>query len=99
MIFRIEPGGRYRPAESILARNIGDEILIVRTHERGAAEEGAGFCLDGVGKLIRLLLDGEHTVQQVIDQVVEEFEASEEQVAADVFAFLDQLASEGIISD
>ena len=79
-------------------REMGGEIIIVPAHRGISAQEDALFTLADTGKLIWSLLDGSHTVQQVIDHVCEQYEAQEDQVALDVVAFLEELAVRGMIT-
>lgn len=54
--------------------------------------------LNPVGSLIYKLLDGEHTVEQIIAAVVDEFDTTPDQASADVRQFLEELEAEGMLA-
>ena len=99
MILDIKNEGKYRQSENVIAREYGEDIYIVRKHSDLSMEEDAGFILEGVGKVIWNLLDGTNTVQSLIEQVSLEYDATEDEIAVDVVDFLDQLATQGMISE
>ena len=98
MILEIETEGKYRHSDDVIAREIGEDIFIVRTHNDSSMEEDAGFVLEGVGRVVWNLLDGTNTVLTIIEQVSLEYEAPVAEIKADVVTFLDQLATQGMIS-
>ena len=53
--------------------------------------------LNPVGIKVFSLLDGQHSTEAIVREIVEEFEISEGEAAADVTAFLDQLAANGML--
>ena len=99
MILDIKNEGKYRQSENVIAREYGEDIYIVRKQSDPSLEEDAGFILEGVGKVIWTLLDGTNTVQSLIEQVSLEYDATEDEIAVDVVDFLDQLATQGMISE
>ena len=54
--------------------------------------------LNPVGSFIYAMLDGEHTVQQIVDRVVDEFDVTPDQALADTDEFLDSLEAEGMLA-
>jgi hypothetical protein len=99
MILEIKTEGKYRHSDSVISREIEEDIFLVRTHNDSSMEEDAGFVLEGVGKVVWNLLDGTNTVAHVIKQVSRQYEAPEAEIATDVVTFLDQLATQGMISE
>ncbi|MCP4009475.1 MAG: PqqD family protein [Proteobacteria bacterium] len=99
MIREIKIGEKYQRSEQILFKVLeGETILVPVNSQNGSANQDALFTLANSGALIWSLLDGTHTVQQLIEQVVEEYDAPEGQVRQDVITFLENLAVRGMIS-
>jgi len=55
--------------------------------------------LNPVGTKIYSLLDGQHTVEEIVAAVVEEFDVAESQARADVEQFLATLEAEGMLAE
>ncbi len=99
MIREIEIGEKYQRSEQVLFKVLeGETILVPVNAQNGSANQDALFTLANSGTLIWSLLDGTNTVQQLIEQVVEEYDAPEGQVRQDVIRFLENLAARGMIS-
>ena len=75
-------------------RPIGDEGGLVVLP--GKAEVKV---LNPAAIMIYGLLDGEHSVEQIADQVTGDFDVSRETAMTDLHAFLDELASHGMLTD
>ena len=54
--------------------------------------------LNPVGSVIYAMLDGEHTVQQIVDRIVDEFDVTPDQALTDTDEFLDSLEAEGMLA-
>ncbi len=54
--------------------------------------------INEVGGKIWSLIDGRRTVAQIVDGILQEYEAPREQVEADVIAFLEQMMEYGLVS-
>ena len=98
MIFEINIDGKYRHSDSLVFKETDGEITIIPEHSGVAVEEDALLTLSGTGALIWSLLDGTHTVQQIIEQVVDHYDAPQEQVRMDTVAFLQELAVRKMIA-
>jgi hypothetical protein len=82
--------------ESIVARRIGDEFILVPIHQK-AGEVDSIYTLNEVGALVWDLLDGQTPLGQIRDAIVEEFEVGREEAEADLLAFVGQLQSVGAV--
>ncbi|MCS6908710.1 MAG: PqqD family protein [Anaerolineales bacterium] len=51
-----------------------------------------------VGAFILRLIDGQHTVRQIIESVYSAYAAPLEQIEEDVVAFFEQLSAQGVIT-
>ena len=71
--------------ENVAWRIIGDEAVLL------SAEDSSVHSLDAVGTRIWELCDGEKTVNEIIDQVVEEFKVDRDTAAKDVVEFIEEL--------
>lgn len=100
MIPDIKYDRRYQRSEEVLFREIDGEIIIVPVNSKMiSAKEDALFTLTDTGRLIWNQLDGTNTVQQLIDNLCQEYDAPQEQVSKDVVTFLEQLAVRGMIKN
>lgn len=99
MILEIKMGGKYRHADDLVNKEVDEEIFIVLADRGISAEESVLFTLTDSGRLIWQLLDGTNSVQQVIEQVLQHYDAAEGEVTQDVVAFLEELAVRGMITE
>ena len=58
---------------------------------------GNYFSLTDVGARIWELCDGEHTLDEIADELAREYEAAPETIRADAHDLLDELAEEGLL--
>ena len=82
--------------DKVVSRKIADELILVPIRQSVADMESL-YTLNDVGARVYELIDGERTVSQIRDAIVEEFEVEKEQAEADVMEFLKQLVSVGSI--
>ncbi len=75
----------------VIWRELEDGVVIVSP---GA---GAVRVLNGVGADIWRLLDGTSTMAQIEESMLERYAVSEEQLAADMERFLDELHARGLL--
>jgi len=75
-------------------RAIGDEGGLVVQATASAVQ-----VLNPVGSTIFALLDGQHSVAQIVEAVVREYDVSEEVARRDVGVFLDELAEKGLLEE
>jgi hypothetical protein len=76
---------------SIVSRQIAGEFILVPIRQKADDVESI-YTLNEVAGRIWELLDGERRVVEVRDLLASEFEASPEEVEADLIEFLQQLA-------
>ena len=88
---------RYIRDESVVARLVGQEFLLVPTRAN-AAELDNIYVLNEVAGRIWELLDGQRTVSEICDAIVNEFDVERQQVEKDVIEFLDALRDVQIIT-
>jgi hypothetical protein len=74
-------------------RSIGDEGGLVVLPAKAEVK-----VLNPVGTIVYGLLDGKHSVDEIVSAVVAEFEVKEEDARRDVEAFLEELDSEGLLA-
>ena len=79
-----------------VTRRIAGETIIVPVC-RTVADLGAIYSLNEVASLIWQLIDAPTPVEVVVARIGEEFDVSPDQAAADVTAFLDELAGLGLV--
>ena len=85
---------RPRRVQECSFRAIGDEGGLVVLPGRSEVK-----VLNPAAILVFSLLDGEHTTDDIVAKVVEQFDVSEDVARADIEAFVGQLREHGMISD
>jgi hypothetical protein len=82
-----------RPARSprVLAQQADGATVLL------SLDEGTYFRLNEVGALIWDLCDGDHTVGEIVDAISAEYDASLDQVGADVISLVEELSSERLL--
>jgi len=73
-------------------RQIGDEGGLVVLSDKAEVK-----VLNPVGIKIFSMLDGNHTGEEIVSAVMDEFEIAEEQARQDLAAFLDELGRNGML--
>jgi hypothetical protein len=73
-------------------RKIADETILVPIKQK-VGDLGCLYSLNATAARIWELLDGTRDLQSIRDILIEEFEATEEQVTRDLVAFVEKLSS------
>jgi hypothetical protein len=85
--------GRLRTAESVIYAILDGEGVLLDTHS------GVYFGLDAVGTRIWELLGPGATQEEIVRQLLDEYDVDELQLAPDVEDFLQTLASKALIME
>ena len=83
---------RYRKSPDLVFRQIADEYVLVPIHHHVADLE-AVYTLEGAGARIWELLDGERDGYAILQEILNEYDISEEEARADLIEFLEDLLS------
>ena len=89
----IEPHKIYITSEDVVARQIEDEFLLVPIASGIGDMEDALYTLNETGRLIWQKLDGIKTVNTIIDELMEEFDAPRQTISTDVCGILTELVN------
>jgi hypothetical protein len=87
---------KFRKKESIANRHIADESFLVPICGQPEDMQKV-FILNSLADFIWQHLDGEHTLQQLIHAVGEQFEVDAEQARADTVEFVEQLLEQNLL--
>lgn len=91
-------GAVYRHGKDIVLRKVAGQVLLVPI--RGTiAEMEELFVLEGVGGVVWDMLDGRHTLDEVIDGVANAHEVARDQAVTDVAEFIGTLVAAGLIEE
>jgi len=85
---------RYEKDPNMVYRMIADEFILVPIRQHVADLESI-YTLDEVGARIWELIDGQRTVKEIRDLIVEEYEVSPDVAEADLVEFIQQLEAIG----
>jgi len=81
----------YVPSEEIVAREIEGELIIVPLVSGIGDMEDELFTLNETGRAIWDRLDGQRRLKDVVDELVQEFDADEGEIEEDVIGLLEEL--------
>ena len=84
----------YAKESSIVARKIADEIILVPVRKNVGDLESI-YTLNEVGAKIWELIDGKKKIKNIRDEILDEFEATEEQVNEDLKVFISKFEEIG----
>lgn len=89
---------RFRRKECVAGRQIAGESFLVPVCGNPGDMENI-FVLNPVAGFIWQRLDGGHSLRQIQDEILENFEVSEEAAGADVADLIGQLLAHGLIEE
>ncbi len=81
----------YIPSEDVVARKIEDEYLLVPIASGIGDMEDALYTLNETGRIIWQKLESQKTLNEVIDELIEEFDAPREVIEEDVCGIVSEL--------
>jgi hypothetical protein len=87
----LSPQARPVPRDGVVVQQAESELVLLDL------EAGTYFALSGVGGRVWALCDGTRCVEDVVQQVLAEFEAPAETVRADVTSLLAELSAENLL--
>ncbi len=85
----------FMPSDDIVAREIQGEVIIVPLAAGLTDMEDELYTLNETGRAIWKLMDGRRTLQQIIDDLSQEFES--EEIGDDVRDFVGELLKKRIL--
>jgi len=87
-----------RRSDRFVSRNVGGDTVVVPVRA-GVADLESIFTLNEVGGAIWARIDGKTGVAELARALAIEFDVTEQEVAADVAAFIELLATKGLVED
>jgi len=88
---------RYAPSAEVLAREIEGEIVIIPLTGGPGQDADDLFTLNTTGRAIWQLLDGQHTLRQVVEVLVDAFDAPKTVIEEDVLGLLGELTTRRLV--
>lgn len=86
----------YTKDSSVVFRKVAEEFILVPIKKR-ADEVDSIYTMNEVGSRIWELVDGEKSLSEIIDIILNEFEVSPEVAEKDIIEFINQLEHIGAI--
>ena len=87
-----------RRSDRFVSRSIGGETFVVPVRA-GVADLEAIFTMNEIGTAIWTRIDGQKNVEELARALAAEYDVTEADAAADVAAFVELLASKGLVED
>lgn len=82
---------RFKIPEQVVTRQVGDETVLLNL------VSGTYFGLDPVGSRFLELLEAEGSLAAVVARMLEEFDATEAQLEADLLRLADEMLANGLL--
>lgn len=86
----------YCPSGEVVCRTIADETILVPISGNLANMERI-FTLNEVGASIWRLMDGKKSVQEILREIIGEFDVTEDQLGSDMAEFIEKLKVSNLI--
>lgn len=87
----------YKKSDSVVFRKIADEFILVPiVHEIGDLNNI--YTLNEVGALMWELIDGDRSIKDIKDIILQEYEVTPEQADADIKEFIEDLEGGRLIT-
>jgi hypothetical protein len=86
------------PSEDVVAREIEGDIVIVPLVAGICDAEDELYTLNPTAKAVWNMLDGQRTLGQVAVALIEEFDAEQAEIEADVLGFASEMTRRGILT-
>ena len=80
----------YTRNEDVISRRIVDELILVSLR-KSVADMETLYTLNDVGARVYELIDGTRSIGAIVNDIVSEFEVTEDVAKSDVFEFIEQL--------
>ena len=96
---RINLRSIYKISDNVVAREIEGELIIVPIVAGIGDMEDELFSLNTTGKAVWAQLDGHRTLEQVIEQIILEFEASVDVIQTDVLGLIAELKQRMLVDE
>lgn len=88
--------GKYRRREGIAGREIAGESFLIPVCGT-PVDLNDIFVMNPLGDFVWQRLDGERTLETIVDEIVAEFDVSPRQAGADAQDFVGQLLQNGLV--
>jgi len=88
----------YAPSDEIVARDIEGELIIVPLTSGVGDMEDELFTLNDTGRAIWKKLDGKKSVEKIISELSDEYQAESGEIEKDVTGLLEELLKRKILS-
>ena len=88
---KIDLNAVYLPSEEVVGREIEDEFIIVPLTSGIGDMENEIFTLNGTGRAIWKRLDGRNSLEDVVKDLMTEFEVTAKEGREDVLGFVEEL--------
>ncbi|MCX7935742.1 MAG: PqqD family protein, partial [Planctomycetota bacterium] len=86
----------YRRRADVIARHIGEEVILVPL-TKGAGDLENLYTLNEVAAYIWEKTEQPQSLEEIVQEVVREFEVQEAEAAADAAAFLSDMVAAGLM--
>jgi len=89
---------QFEKSPNFVEKRVGDEMILVPLSQQ-VAQMSEVFTLNDVGAFIWDLIAIPHTLEQLVQQVVDHFEVASQIAQNDIVAFLDQAMAKNIVKE
>jgi hypothetical protein len=90
---------RYTPSDDVVAREIAGEVVIVPLTGGIGETDNDLFSVNSTGREIWRRLDGKNRLCDVVDDILDHFDASRSVIEEDVLGFINELVQRRIVAE
>ena len=98
MSLSLKPKSICIPSENVIAREIGDDILIVPIVAGMVDGDDSLYTLNPTARAIWNHLDGKNTLEQVIKILSQSYETPGDEIKEDVYGFIQEMIDRTILT-
>ncbi len=93
----LRPDIIYKKSIRVVFRQIDDVFLILPSSDMGIEKEVKYFTLNSMAYEIWLKIDGSRTIEQIVSELLEEYDVEKKELISDLEEFLLYMEKKGLI--
>jgi Coenzyme PQQ synthesis protein D (PqqD) len=97
MEMKVNMNAAYAPSSEVVVREIEGELIIVPLAAGIGDMEDELYTLNETGRVIWSRLDGSRTIEALVEELVDEYEAPSERIREDVIGLVQELLNRKMI--
>lgn len=97
MNIKIDPKFVYRKSDSAIVKEIEDELIIITTDNGISDINSSVYTVNSTGKAVWQQLDGIRSLEEIIETLSKEYNASLDRIRKDTYKIISEFISKGLV--